>query len=323
MGGGAPKPDKNIGIAAMKSAETGEAMLDWMKSQAETTNQWAAEDRDRYQSTFIPLQDQFIAEAQGYDTPERRAAAADAATADVALQGRLAGDARKRQAMAMGINPASGAFQAADARGATDLALAGAGARNLARKQIEETGRGLRANVINMGQGLAVNPGTSMGLSNGAAGAGFSGAMQGYGQQGDLLNMQYNQQMQQWQANQGALGAMGGALGTMAGLIWSSKDVKHNKKPSKDHLKAVEEMPVEEWTYDDGFGDGGTHVGPYAEDFAKATGRGDGKTINVIDAIGVTMGAVKELSTKVDKLAEIAEKQYRPKPMGLPERRAA
>lgn len=63
MGGGAPKPDKNIGVAAMKSAETGEAMLNWMKGQAEITNSWAAQDRARYQDTFVPLQDQFIADA--------------------------------------------------------------------------------------------------------------------------------------------------------------------------------------------------------------------------------------------------------------------
>lgn len=33
-----------------------------------------------------------------------------------------------------------------------------------------------------------------------------------------------------------------------------------------------------------------------------ATGLGDGKNINVVDAIGVTMGAVKELNEKVDRI---------------------
>lgn len=320
MGGGnAPNPDPNIGIAAMKSAETGQSMLDWMKSQAEITNQWAADDRAREIGTFRPLQDAFIAEAQGYDTPEKRAAAADAAVADVSLQGRIAGEGRKRQAMAMGLNPASGAWADAEAKAGTDLALAKAGASNIARKQVEETGRGLRASAINMGQGLAVNPGTSMGLSNGAAASGFGGAMQGYQQQGSLLNTQYQQQLQQWQANQQGLGALGGAFGTMAGLLWgSSKKIKHDKKPVEGALAAVENMPVEEWTYNEGEGDGGTHVGPYAEDFARETGRGDGKTISAIDAIGVTMGAVKELAAKVDKIAAQIV------PMGLPtEMRAA
>lgn len=312
MGGGAPKPDANMGIAALKSASTGEAMLKWMQGQAEVTNKWAADDRSRFQSTFIPLQDKFIADAQGYDTPQRRQAEADAAGADVMLQGRIAADGRKRQAMAMGVNPASGRFINAEAKAGTDLALASAGAGNLARRNVENTGRGLVANAINLGQGLAVNPGTSMGLSNGAAQAGFGGAMQGYGQQANILGQQYDQQMQAWQAKQGMLGSLGGAIGSIAGLAFgSSKEIKHDKKPATGNLEAVQAMPVEQWTYNPGEGDGGTHVGPYAEDFAATTGKGDGKSINVIDAIGVTMGAVKELAAKVDKLAGMM-------PRGLP-----
>lgn len=313
MGGGrAPKPDANIGIAAMKSAETGQMMLDFMKGQAQITNQWAAEDRSRFKNTFLPLQDRFIADAQGYDTPQRRQAEAAAAGADVMLQGRVAADGRRRQAMAMGLNPASGRFMNAEAKAGTDLALAAAGAGNLARRNVENTGRGLIANAINLGQGMAVNPGTSMGLSNGAGQAGFGGAMQGYGQQGNLLNQDYQNRMQAWQANQSALGSLGGAIGSIAGLVFgSSKDIKHDKKPANGNLEALEAMPVEEWTYNPGEGDGGRHVGPYAEDFAAATGKGDGKTINVIDAIGVTMGAVKELAGKVNKLATMI-------PRGLP-----
>lgn len=318
MGGGkAPTPDKNIGIAAMKSASTGEAMLAWMQEQAKTTNAWAAEDRARYQDTFLPMQDKFIADAQGYDTPERRAAEAAAAGGDVNLQGRIAADARRRNAMAMGVNPASGRFINAEAKAGTDVALAAAGAGNLARRNVENTGRGLVANAINLGQGLAVNPGQSMGLSNGASQAGFSGAMSGYGQQGQLLTQQFDQQMQSWQAKQSALGSLGGAIGSIAGLVFgSSKEIKHDKKPSDNNLAKLEAMPVEEWTYNEGQGDGGTHIGPYAEDFAAATGKGDGKTINVIDFMGVTAGAVQELSAKVNKLAAMM-------PMGLPERRMA
>lgn len=314
MGGGnAPAPDPNIGIAALNSSQTGQAMLEWMQSQAEVTNQWAEEDRSRYVNTFQPLQDQFIAEAGAYDTPERRAAAADAAAADVSIQGRLAGDARRRSSMAMGIDPRSGRYATAEAKAGTDLALAGAGAKNLARRQVEDTGRSLRANAINLGQGMAVNPGTSMGLSNGAGQAGFGGAMQGYGQQGNLLNTQYQQQLQQWQANQSGIGALGGALGSIAGLFWgSSKKIKHDMKPANGNMEALDKMPVEEWTYNEGEGDGRSHIGPYAEDFAKATGKGDGKTINVIDAIGVTMGAVKELGAEVKSMKAMM------KPMGLP-----
>lgn len=313
MGGSAPKQDPNMGKAALKSAETGQLMLDWMKDQASITNNWAGEDRARYTGTFLPLQDQFIQKATTYDTPERRAVAADQAAADVSQAAAQALGTRERQAMAMGVNPASGRFQMGTAKASTDTALATAGARNMARRQVEATGDQMLGNAINMGQGLAVNPGTSMGISNGAAQSGFSGAMSGYGQQASILNQDYQNRYAAWQANQAAIGGLGGALGTVVGLI-SSKKVKTNRKPV-DALGAVEKMPVEAWDYKPGVADEGRHIGPYAEDFAKATGIGDGKTIDPISLMGVTMGAVRQLSEKVDKLAATLPRS-KPQPMG-------
>lgn len=313
MGGSAPKQDPNMGKAALKSAETGQLMLDWMKDQASITNNWAGEDRARYTDDFVPLQDKFIQKATIYDSPERRAAAADQAAADVSQSAAQALGTRERQAMAMGVNPASGRFQMGTAKASTDTALATAGARNMARRQVEATGDQMLGNAINMGQGLAVNPGTSMGISNGAAQSGFSGAMSGYGQQASILNQDYQNRYAAWQANQAAIGGLGGALGTVVGLI-SSKKVKTNRKPV-DALGAVEKMPVEAWDYKPGVADEGRHIGPYAEDFAKATGIGDGKTIDPISLMGVTMGAVRQLSEKVDKLATSLPRG-KPQPMG-------
>jgi hypothetical protein len=290
-----------MGIAAKMSAQTGQEMLAWMKDQAVVTNQWAGEDRDRYKNVFQPLQDQFIQEARDYASPARMQGAANEAGADVALATRQAGDQRTRQAMATGVSPMSGRFMNASAKAGTDGALAMAGAKNLARRNVEQVGQGMRASAINMGSGLAVNPGTSMGLSNGAGQAGFGGAMQGYGQQANILGKQYDQQMQAWQAKQSSLGAIGGALGSVAGAFFSSKDIKHDKKPM-DALGAVKKMPVEAWTYNKGEGDGKRHVGPYAEDFAKHTGMGDGKSIDAISMMGLTMGAVKQLADKVEAL---------------------
>ncbi len=310
MGGSAPKADPNIGIAAKMSAETGQNMLTWMQDQAKVTNQWAADDRARYQDTFVPLQDQFIKDAQEFNTPQRQNARASEAAADVSLAAAQGRGQRSRQAMAMGVNPGSGRFINAEAKAGTDTALATAGARNLARRSVENEGRSMQANAINLGQGLGVNPATSMGLSNGAVQAGGSAAMQGYGQQGSLLNTQYNQQMQSWQAGQDSLGAVGGALGKLAGAYFfrSSEKIKHDKTPVPDGaaLGAVRKMPVEKWTYNRGEGDGGTHVGPYAEDFAKATGSGDGKSIDVISMMGVTMGAIRDLDKKIANLEQRA-----------------
>lgn len=303
MGGSsAPSADPNIGIAAMKSASTGESMLNWMKDQAVTTNGWAAEDRARDKTVFQPLQDQFIADANSFASPERKAAAATAAAADVGLASRQANAARERQDMAMGINPASGRSRSASTTAANALALSQAGAKTVSNRNIEDQGRSLQASAINMGSGLAVNPATSMGLSNGAVQAGGSAAMAGYGQQGNLLNTQYQQQMQTYQANQSAMSGLGSALGSVAGLMFpSSKEIKENKRPF-DALGAIDQMPVEKWEYKEGEGDGGEHIGPYSEDFKKATGIGSGKSIDALSMIGVTMGAVRQLAGEVKQL---------------------
>lgn len=220
-GGSAPEPDKNIGRAALKSAKTGEAMLAWMQDQAAITNEWAADDRAREVEVFRPLQDAFIQEAATWDSAARKNEAAQQAVADVRQQTANAEAGRVRQAMAMGINPNSSRFMAAGRSAALDSGLAAAGAQNMARRRVEQEAEGKRANAINMGAGLAVNPGTSMGLSNGAIQAGGSAAMAGYGQQGSLLNTQYNQQLQSWQANQNGISSLMGGLGTIAGMMLS------------------------------------------------------------------------------------------------------
>ena len=316
MGGSsAPSPDKNIGIAALKSAEVGENLLGWMQDQAQITNRWAAEDRHRSENVFIPQQDQYIREAWAWDDPARKNKAATEAIADVRQQQQIADGTRLRSAMRMGINPASGAYNAGSREAGLNESLAAAGAGNLARRRVEAEADARQANAINMGSGLAVNPATSMGLSNNAIQAGGQGAMQGYGQQGSLLNTDYNNRMQAWQADQQSSSGLFGALGTVAGMmsgnpmsmlgtITSSKEAKTDKKPVKKgkSLGAIRQMPVEEWTYKPGIADEGRHIGTYAEDFKKATGVGDGKTIDVATAIGVTMGAIRDLDDEVSRM---------------------
>lgn len=105
-----------------------------------------------------------------------------------------------------------------------------------------------------------------------------------------------------------------GTLGTAGLAFLSDEDAKEDKREVRGVLDALKEMPVEAWKYKDGEGpDREQHVGVYAQDFQKATGIGDGKSINVIDALGVTMGAVKELAEKVDGIKAGA----RPKPKSI------
>jgi len=352
----APKPDPQIGKAALMQAETGKEWLSFAKDAfagsterqadldaltkqvseqqlgiASDQADWARSDRQRYEETFKPIEDQFISEATNYATPEKQAEAAAEAKADVATATAESRGQAERQATAMGINPASGRYAGIDRAGELGTALASADAQNKARQQVRDKGLALKADVANLGRGLpaqsaqaaalGLNAGSSaVGLNQGTnaqylastdiMGSGYKGQMAGYAGQGSTLNQQYANQIDAWKAEQQVDAAnsagFGKFLGSALGLVFSSDEkVKKNKKKIKEGagLKAVNEMPVEEWDYKPGAGDGGHHVGTYAQDFRKATGRGDGKTIPVQDAIGITMKAVQDLDQKVDRIA--------------------
>lgn len=315
--GNAPDPDPAIGEAALMSARTGKRYLTWMRDRAETTDAWAAEDRHRAQTVFQPLQDQFIETAKRWDSPAAQRTAAREAVADVSQQAALAQQQSDRAAAAMGVDPNSRRF-AAGKRGATiDLALAKVGGANTARQRVRQQGLELQGQAINLGSGLAVNPLSSFTAGTSAISQGAQGAMQGYGQQGQLLNQQYQNQLQAWQTGQSSGDALFGAAGGLAGIMFapqlmaagaaiSDEDAKENKRKvrSGGFLEALDGMRVEKWRYKPDAGDGGAadHVGTYAQDFQKATGHGDGKTIPIVDAIGLAHGAIKDLSAEVKAL---------------------
>lgn len=264
-GGSAPSPDPNIGLAALKNAEIGEDWLDFAREQFEVGNvrqedmdelttavidqqmytaeqqqKWAEEDRKRYKDKFLPLEDEFIKEASNYGSPERQAAAAAEAKADV----RTAVDQQRqisaRQMAAQGINPASGRSRAVASSEDIQAALASAGAQNNARTTVRDKGLALKADAINLGKGLpsqaaaaaglGLNAGNSAtGNSNQAMGSwrantqimgqGFGGAQQGYAQQGNILNNLYGNQVQAWQAQNQANATSSAGIGSMVGTI--------------------------------------------------------------------------------------------------------
>lgn len=305
-----PDPDPRIGEAALKSAELGQDYLDFMRGQADVTTGWAEEDRARYQDTFLPLQEAYIERANqgpdyaGVESSVMRARA-DVTNAFESAQGQ-----QRRQLAARGVNPASGASMEATRRGEVEQALGTVAAMNttrLAERSRAEAEADMReTNAINLGSGLAVNPATAMGMGTSAMGSGFRGAIGGQQQMGNMLNNQYQNRMAAWQAESAQSNSLWGGIGQVAGAVmFSSKEYKTGRKKTRGALKALQEMPVQDYRYKDGIADGGAapHTGPMAEDFHKATGGGDGKMIPLQDAIGVTMGAVQELSAKVDKLA--------------------
>lgn len=297
----------------------------------ERASQWATEDRARYKSVFQPLEDKFIDRANNWDSAPAQAKAAEEARADVLSNAAIQKSATDRQMAARGINPASGAYQGIDRAQATETALGAAGAANNARTNLRTQAIGLQGDALNIGRGLPSQSlaalGTGVGAGSSAAGiglsaegnwrgnlgimnAGFQGAGGLYNSSGSAWGGIYDNRVgmlnQQDEIAQSGTNALLGGLGTGAGLAYgvykSDGDVKEEKREVRGVLSAVKNMRVERWKYKDGVADGGEHIGTYAQDFKRETGLGDGKSINVIDAIGVTMGAVKELAAKVDKL---------------------
>jgi hypothetical protein len=296
---------------------------------------WAAEDRARWKSIFQPLQDQFIDKASNWDSPGALANAAAEARADVVSQGQAMKAANQREMAARGIRPDAGGYAGIERAMDLETGLAAAGAQNVARNQRRTQAMGLLGDALNIGSGLpsqALNA-SKLGVGAGSSAAdvgfgansqwrgntdimnaGFSGAGKLYGQAGNAWGNIFDTRtallQSQERAQSSAASGIAGGLGSIAGLglggaktwILSDEDAKERKRPARGILQAVENMRVEKWNYKEGHADEGEHIGTYAQDFHRETGFGDGKTIPVVDALGVTMGAVKELAEKVKQL---------------------
>lgn len=114
----------------------------------------AKQAQDRYTQTFIPLEDQYIASAKGWDTPEAEAAAAGAAEANVAQQLQEGRSAATRALQAYGIDPGSPKYANLEIGSRTGGAAATAGAGNQAISQRQQEGLQLLQNASTMGRNL-------------------------------------------------------------------------------------------------------------------------------------------------------------------------
>ncbi len=90
---------------------------------------------------------------------------------------------------------------------------------------------------------------------------------------------------------------IGSVIGIGA-MFLSDENMKVSKR-SVSLLDKLKKVRVEKWKY---VGEDADHIGPYAQEFNDAFGLGqdDNSQISVIDALGVTLGAVKELSERVN-----------------------
>lgn len=192
----------------------------------------ARKDRARYEQVFQGLEDKLVQDAVSYDSQARREAEAGQAVADVTTAYDAQRENASRSLQSYGIDPSQIHAQALDATMRSQEAAAQAGAANMARRNTEATGRGLRAEAINIGKGM---PGQSLASYQGASGAGnsavnntnstissgvnnmsagytgMSTALQGYNNAANITNQGYQNTLSQYNS--------GFSLGDAAGLV--------------------------------------------------------------------------------------------------------
>lgn len=215
-------------------------VVDQFLSDMATTSGNAAKDRARYEQIFQPLEQDLAKEAKDYATPERKDLEVGRAQAGVGQQFTQAREQAKSELESYGINPSSTRFAALDIGMRANEAAAKAAAGNQAALNVENTGRALRSEAINVGKGypgsIAQSYASSIGQGNSAGGQQLattaSGAQtmgtapqyMGIGNQavntwGNVLNTGYQNQLSAWQANQQASSGWGSALGLVGGIV--------------------------------------------------------------------------------------------------------
>ena len=260
-----PPPPPDLGPAAEASAEiariqadTAAQQLEWAREQdamnrdilnrvldiqlpaMEDQARAAQEDRARYEQLFQPLEENLIQEFQQYDTPERQMQERGKAIADVTATF----DAQRRNALqrleSYGVDPSQTRNAALDVGVRTQQAAAQAAAATSAGQRVEDVGRSLRAEAINIGRGLpsqvAGAYGTALQAGQGAVGGAasttaagaaaqqpaiaFGGqALQGYGQQANILGQGYQNQLAYYGAQQNQTANMLNTAAGIAGLM--------------------------------------------------------------------------------------------------------
>ena len=205
----------------------------------EQTFAQAQRDRQRYEEVFVPMEDRLIAEADSFDSPQRQATERGRAIADV----NSAFDAERRNAAArlesFGIDPSQTRAAALDVGVRTAQAAAAAGAATTAGNRVEDMGRAMRADVVNLGRGLpsqvaqsyGQSAATGQGALGGALNTSSTGAalrtsnqgainasLSGYGQGANIMSQGYQNQLAGFNASQNARNSWMDPFGTAVGF---------------------------------------------------------------------------------------------------------
>ena len=259
----APAPPDYSGVAAASkeaaelSYKLGKEQLEWAKEQygkdsaiyerivngfledMDETSANAAKDRAFYEEYYQPLEKELVEEAKTYDTAERRQQQMGSAQAGVAQQFDAQRENAQRELEAYGIDPSSTRYAALDAGIRTTQAAAQAATGTAASNRVEDVGRALRSEAINVGRGYPGQVASSYqtaaqagqgagsltgqatsvgGQTMGTAPQYFASGNQAVQTWGNTLNMSYQNQLDRFKANQSASSGWGSALGLIGGI---------------------------------------------------------------------------------------------------------
>jgi len=223
----APAADPNIGIAQKQLADLAtkqwdmfnkdiypemlrqsqsqekraQDQYDLTSSIAKQQQQYATQDRARYEAGGIPAMEKLKADADQYNTEAYQEQLAQGATADItsAMQQQRQQQAMRQQAY--GIDPTSGVSQMSSGQTSAGEALMRAQAANQTRQAAKDVGLQKQANVYNMYAGLPAQGNASTGIALGASGQGLAGgqaALSNYGATSGSLNSAAQTAMGGW-----------------------------------------------------------------------------------------------------------------------------
>lgn len=242
---------ENAELAAAISLEQLDWAKDQFKQQMSVTNKVlntqlpimtqthanAQKDRKRYEDIYQPLEDNLVAEFQTYDTKQRQNREAGEASADVTRTFDAQRENAARQLESYGIDPSQTRSQALDSNMRIQEAAAQASAQTNARRNVQTTGRALRAEALNIGKGYPSNVASSYGQAlaagnsavgninaTSAVGASTMGTGQGWMGQSNqgvqtatgAMNTAYGNDIAAYSAQMELAGAAMGAVGGMA-----------------------------------------------------------------------------------------------------------
>lgn len=335
-----------------------QAILDQALQSQKTSDQRSADQWQQYLNIGLPAENRLAETAANYDTPQRRAEAAAAAGAAVQEQGDAQRAQQSRALGRAGVSLSSGRALTLDNASRLQQSKAMVGAQQAARDKVEATGMSLTDNVAKFGRGLTSTGLQAAQLALGAGGqasgtlgqnqatynASLAPAMQAYGGASNAYTSSGNMygQIAGIQAQNNAstmsglagLGSLAGTLGTagvsgggsvFGNLFASSKKlkVKTGDVSGKRARLSLENASVQRWKYLPGAGDGGEHIGRYAEDIPG--GPMGGKAIDVISELGLHHAAISDISKDVKairkrlSLADAKEEKGEPKSLAYAE----